>query len=152
MSLQIDDLFRHPEYVSTVASWIHGEFWADKNVHTPDSLEQLLRDADSGDRLPISLVALINDQPVGTVNLVDNDDDRRPHLRPWLAALFVAPTYRRRGVGSALVQALRQRAAELGIRDMFLGTDNPRFYLALGAEVHEQVREDFCIMRIASMS
>jgi predicted N-acetyltransferase YhbS len=146
--LQIDHLFEHPQQITTVARWIHGEFWAETNVHTPDSLERLLRQAADPDRIPLSLIAFFNGTPVGTVNLVANDDDQRTHLYPWLAALFVVPHHRRQGVGTELVSELANRAAGLGIRTLYLGTDNPGFYRRVGAAIHEQVTDKFAIMRL----
>ena len=145
---QITDLFTHPQYVPLVAGWIHAEFWADKDVFTPTALADLLRLATLSDAIPLSLLAVVDGQPVGTVNLIENDDDRRAHLRPWLAALYVVPDHRRRGIGSALVRSLQRRAGRMGIGELYLGTDNPGFYTRFGAALHEQVVDDFCIMRI----
>jgi predicted N-acetyltransferase YhbS len=146
--LQITHLFEHPQHIDQVAAWIHAEFWADKEIHTPESLAALLRQATTPDSIPLSRLALVDGIPVGTVNLVENDDDQRKHLRPWLAALLVVPEHRRRGIGSALVRDLQRCAAMLGIDTLYLGTDNPDFYIQLGARIHEQVNNDFAIMQL----
>jgi hypothetical protein len=39
------------------------------------------------------------------------------------------------------------QAARLGFRTAYFGTDGPGFYTRLGAELHEQVTPEFCIMR-----
>jgi GNAT superfamily N-acetyltransferase len=148
--IHIAHLFEHPQYVDQVAIWIHAEFWADKQVHTPESLGGLLRLAVAADAIPLSRLAMVDGVPVGTVNLIENDDENRRHLRPWLAALYVVPERRRQGVGSALVRDLRQCAAMLGIRTLYLGTDNPGFYGHLGAMIHEQVTGKFAIMQLAT--
>lgn len=148
MDCQVTDLFEHSRHLPLVAHWIHGEFWADKDVYTADRIADLLRHATCPDKLPLSLVALVSGQPVATVNLIENDDDVRPHLRPWLAALFVVPDYRGRGIGSTLVRTLQQRSSVVGIETMYLGTENPEFYRRLGATVYEQVNHNFCIMRL----
>ena len=150
MQVQLIDLFHHPEHVSLVADWIYSEFWSDKGTHTPQSLAELLSLATRPDAIPISLLALETGQPAGTINLIENDDEQRPHLRPWLAALYVKPEMRGRGVGSTLVRALQQRARSMGIATLYLGTDNPGFYTGLGAEVHEDVTDAFCVMRLDS--
>lgn len=149
--LQIAHLFEHIEYVDQVANWIHAEFWADKNIHTPQSLASLLRNATTPDAIPLSRLALVDGIPVGTVNLIENDDDQRTHLRPWLAALLALPEYRRQGIGSALVRDLQEHADRLGIDELYLGTDNPGFYARLGATIHEQVAPDFAIMRLRTV-
>jgi predicted N-acetyltransferase YhbS len=136
------------QHISTVAHWIHREFWSNTARHTPETLAALLRQATRDDAIPLSLLALCGDVPVGTVNLIECDDENRSHLTPWLAALFVLPSYRRRGIGSLLVRTLEERAAALRIVCLYLGTDNPSFYARLGAKVHEQVTDRFCIMAL----
>ena len=146
MSIVIKDLFEAPEHVPTVARWKYDEFWAGKDRLSLEDLTGLLREARDPDAIPLSLLALCDGRPAGTVNLIEHDDGKRSHLRPWLAALFVAPEYRRFGVGSLLVSTLRERAARIGIQSMYLGTDKSGFYGRLGATIHERGGTDFCIM------
>lgn len=152
MAHDIVDLSTCPQHIPLVAQWIYNEFWADKQEHTTASLEERLQCAARCEGIPVSLLALVSGQPVGTVNLIECDDDRRTHLRPWLAALYVAPAYRYRGVGSSLVRAIQQKALSLGEAELYLGTDQPSFYEGLGATLHQQVTPQFCIMRISSRS
>ena len=58
-------------------------------------------------------IAEMLDKPIGTVNLVENDNDERQDLAPWLAALLVVPDARGKGVGTRLVRSLLQEAAGL---------------------------------------
>jgi predicted N-acetyltransferase YhbS len=97
-----------------------------------------LATASDPDTIPLSLLALCDDTPIGTVNLVENDNDERPDLSPWLAALLVLPEHRGQGVGSQLVRSVIAEAARLGIRQVFLGTDIPQDYARLGATMHEE--------------
>ena len=149
---EICDLFQFPQFVTTVAQWIYDEFWSDKDEYSVDDLAGLLRDAVADDAVPMSLLAFCDGRPAGTINLIENDDVQRTHLRPWLAALLVLPEYRGRGIGSALVRTLQCRAAGLGIDRLYLGTDSPDFYRRLGAVVHEQVTDEFCIMSLETMT
>lgn len=147
MEFQIDHLMEHPEHTRLVAEWIFGEFWQGRDRYSADDLEGLLRQATDRDRIPLSLVALTDGRPVGTVNLIANDDPTRPHLHPWLAALLVIPEYRGRGIGTTLVRALLREARRLGYSEVFLGADIPAFYSRLGAEHHEQATEALSILR-----
>lgn len=149
MNLEIDHLFNHPQHVHTVATWIYNEFWTGRAGFSTEFFEGLLRKADRPDRIPLSLVAIIDGRPAGTVNLIENDDERRPHLRPWLAALVVMPEFRHRGVGTALVRSLLSESSRLGIPELFLGTHIPEYYARLGASIHEQVHETHWVMRFA---
>jgi ribosomal-protein-alanine N-acetyltransferase len=151
MSLTIEHLFEHPEHIPTVARWIHEEFWDGRPGHSVDTMAARLREATTANDIPLSLLALVDGQPAGTINLVENDDEERPHLRPWLAALLVVPEFRRRGIGARLVRELQQQAARLSISTMYLGTENPGYYSRLGARFHEQAARNIHIMNISAL-
>lgn len=148
MPIQVDHLFRHPEHIGLVAGWIYTAFWADKPGYSEATFDALLRQASDPDAIPLSLLARVDEEPAGTINLIANDDERRPHLYPWLAALFVAQHYRRQGVGRALIAALMDEAGRLGFSEMYLGTDQPDYYARVGAQFHEQATDTLCIMRL----
>jgi len=52
------------------------------------------------DRMPLTLVASSELCPVGTATLLAHDvgTEQWPELSPWLAAVYVAPEYRHRGI------------------------------------------------------
>ena len=145
--MQITHLYEKSEFRPLVSQWIYHEFWQDKAGYSPEYFAALLKNAKSPNRIPLSRLALIDGLPVGTVNLIDNDDEERTHLKPWLAALYVIPEARAQGVGSALVSVCINDAKRLGFHELFLGTDNPHFYQKLGAEHYENTRTDIVIMR-----
>lgn len=127
---------------------IYNEFWID--VEDGMSLGDLiahLKTATGPQQMPLSLIALVDGQLAGTINLIENDDENRAHLRPWLAAMVVRADLRGRGIGSALVKALLVDARLMGIPTVYFGTDGPGFYERLGAVKHEHVRDDFAIMK-----
>lgn len=146
MSLKIVHLFERSEHLTTVASWIHNEWWTEKPGHPVETMVTRLREASNPKAIPLSLIALDGETPVGTVNLVESDNDERPDLTPWLAALLVLPEYRDRGFGKALVQELAIQAKGLGVSRMFLGTDIPEYYARLGANMVDVGDEAYCIM------
>jgi predicted N-acetyltransferase YhbS len=150
MNLRIEPLLDHPDHVGFIARLVHREFWID----VPDGLtEAYLAEAFGGRGAPgrvlLSLLALDGDQPVGCVHLIDNDDASQPELHPWLAAMVVVPERRGRGIGSALVRALLQRARALGFARLWFGTDGPGFYERLGATRYRQRSAGFWTMSFA---
>jgi predicted N-acetyltransferase YhbS len=142
-------LFEVPQHRQAVARLIHEEFWTQVPGASVLSMARRLEQADSADRLPLCLVALHDGAVLGTVNLVQSDDDDHPEWRPWLAGMVVAQAWRGHGVGSALVGALLAEARRLGVARVYLGTDGPGFFTRLDAVLHQQVRADFCFMRFA---
>ncbi len=146
-ALRILHLFTVPHHRQAVAALIHHEFWTAVPGATVDAMAHRLAQAHNAEQLPLCLLALKGDEPMGAVNLVPSDDDDHPEWTPWLAGMVVAQRWRGQGVGSALVRALLAEARRLGVPRVYLGTDGPGFYLRLGAELHEQLRADFCFMR-----
>lgn len=148
MPTEIVHLFNHPDHLEAVAQMIYVEFWRDRvDGMSVDDLVTHLRTATDPSRIPLSLVALDGERLVGTINLIENDDSTRTHLRPWLAALVVAADVRGQGVGTRLVRALLTDVERLKFPTVYFGTDGPGFYERIGALPHEQVNTEFCIMR-----
>ena len=148
MTPEITHLFHHAQHTHAVAQMIYNEFWIDVvDGLTLDFLDAHLQNTDDPSRIPLSLIALVHGQLVGTVNLIENDDSKRMHLRPWLAAMVVAQKFRGQGIGTQLVRALLVEARRLGFATVYFGTDGPGFYERIGAVKHEHVKDDFCIMR-----
>lgn len=112
-------------------SWRH-EFPDDTEV---TYLDQYAHAADPGDRLVEVYAALSDDdQLLALATLVD--DDELPGVTepgPWLAAVWVRPSARRRGIGSAIVAHVTARATELGLALLFLYTeDRADWYESMG--------------------
>ncbi|MGF1591994.1 MAG: GNAT family N-acetyltransferase [Kiloniellaceae bacterium] len=148
MSQTICHLFESPRHRPLVAGWIYEAFWFEQEGYSPEFFESRLHEARTADSLPLSLLALDGGEPAGTVNLIANDDPARPHLAPWLAALYVDPPYRGRGHAARLTARLLREAARLDCTTVYLGTHIPDFYRRFGAEVHEAVDDDFWVMCI----
>jgi hypothetical protein len=82
IAARVVHLFEKSQHVPTVANWIYNEFWADKGSYSSDDLAALFYRATGEDAIPLSLLALCADVPVGTVNLIEHDDENRQELTP----------------------------------------------------------------------
>ena len=69
------------------------------------------------------LVAYVDDHPVGFVSGIELGHPDKP-TEMMLYELSVAEDFRRRGIGSALVEALAVRARELGCAAIWAPTDS----------------------------
>jgi predicted N-acetyltransferase YhbS len=92
-----------------------------------------------GGPIPTSLVAHEGEEFLGTVALIECDEETRPQYTPWVAALWVEPEYRRRGIGAALVHKASELAFRAGENRVYLLTRERRlsFYEGLGWQVLE---------------
>jgi predicted N-acetyltransferase YhbS len=146
MDLRIEYLADYPDLIPTLARWMHAEWGYLYPEHTLEIRQQLVAERANKDRIPLTLVAIDGDEPVGTVGLKVNDMDTRPELTPWLALLYVVESRRREGIGAKLVGAIENEAAKLGVKKLYLYTPKSEsFYAELGWSVMERVeyRDDF---------
>lgn len=139
-AVDIQYLGDHKELIPVLAGWIYDEWSFLYSRKTARYIESLLRKRVNKKNLPLTLVALKAGVPVGTISLKPFDMDTRRNLTPWLTSLYIAEPWRRRGIGSSLVKAAEQKAAELKIHKLFLFTTGALvpFYKKLGWNVKEK--------------
>ena len=146
-TITIDHLGDHPGQIARVGAWIHGAFWT-RSGKGVEHVVGLLRQANDPGRIPLSFLAFAGNQPAGTVQLIVCDSKERPDLTPWLAALYVEPAHRMKGIGGLLVRRVIAESSRLGYAEFFLETDIPDFYARLGATRYEPLAEGGWIMRV----
>jgi GNAT superfamily N-acetyltransferase len=129
--MQVVDIPADMSVRRTVARWCLDEW---RHLF-PDDTEQWYLDtyaaADStGGQPPHALAVLDGDEVVGTALVVPDDGlPGAPEPGPWLAAVYVVPGHRGRGVGRALVETAVSRAA----CDLWLYTESEtEWYAAMG--------------------
>lgn len=131
--LRIEYLANHREHIPKLAEWHHAT-WQHLNPHSTllDRATRLRRNAQTG-RIPITLIALLNSDPVGSASIVTADMAVKREYSPWLASVFVVPELRNAGIGSQLVSRAMQEAVALGVSALYLYTpDRQAFYARLG--------------------
>lgn len=121
-----------------MAEWIYNEWWMHRPGASAGTVADLLRGHRVLDEVPLTLVASLGSRPVGTATLLPHDVGTEPwaELSPWLAAVYVAPEHRHRGIGASLVDTAAAKAMALGIETLYLiTTGREGFYARLGWEV-----------------
>jgi GNAT superfamily N-acetyltransferase len=108
-----------PELAPVVASWLVNEFGY-PGSHTPDEMTALILSPPRGPEE--SFVLFEQDRPVGTASLSHDDLATRRDLTPWLAGVFVEPSYRGRGYATALVRHVEAFALAESVRSLWLYT------------------------------
>ena len=136
--MQIELLADRPDFIPTLAEW-HFREWA--YLRPGDSVAnriRLLRERSGRSEPPITFVASLDAQLLGSAMLIDHEMDTRPHFTPWLAGVFVAPEHRQCGVGRTLAQHVVREAAALGFDTVYLFTPSAEhFFSRLGWSVVE---------------
>lgn len=132
-TLQVGLLADYPEHVATVAGWIYEQWLRGRPGMSLAFAEAKFHGHLQRDRIPTTLIALAEGVPIATASIYVDDLEERRDLGPWLAAVYVAPPWRRRGVGRRVVGATEVVARQLAIPQLFLFTpDQEHFYAQLG--------------------
>jgi GNAT superfamily N-acetyltransferase len=115
----ISDLRARPEFFDAVADRIWRASW--KENGTPlDYISGRLCENLNAEPIPIALVAHNGAEFLGTASVIVSDLEECPQLTPWVAAVWVDPHARSRGVGGALVQRAARDCFALGIARAYL--------------------------------
>lgn len=150
--IQIHFLAEHPDLVEQLAqlSWAEWQpIYLDRGQTFADAVKNY-RERTNTDCLPLTLVALHNNELVGTVSLKFHDLDTRPNLDPWLGALLVLPQWREQGIATMLMQRAVETAGKLNLEELYLWTHSAEgLYLKLGWQVVE--RTQYCGKQIVVM-
>jgi GNAT superfamily N-acetyltransferase len=103
------------------ARWRYDAFFADDGITFEESRDSL-RAWMEGLGYETALLAEVDGQPAGSCLFVREEIDPKHDLTPWLAALYVAPEFRKLGIASALVRAIEQHARSVGCGELYLYT------------------------------
>lgn len=90
--------------------------------------------------LPLTLVAFVDTIPVGSVSLVEFELKSHTHLSPWVASLFVASAYQKRGIGKYLMEKITEIGSEMGYRQLYLYTPISDYFAKSGWTVIDKAQ------------
>jgi len=74
------------------------------------------------DAIPMSWVAILDGEPVGSVKLIEQDMATHPELSPWLSSLYVVDEHRGEGIAAKLIDRCETAARTLGHETIYLYT------------------------------
>jgi GNAT superfamily N-acetyltransferase len=151
--MQIDALAHHMGMIHTIAEWHRAEWGHLPPCDTVTFWAECLRVSANDDCIPITFVATDAGEPLGSVTLVTHNMETHKQWTPWLAALYVHPAHRDRGVASALVRHAMQAAQVMGIPRLYLYTNTARgLYEWLGWRLIEETNYEGARVAVMSVS
>lgn len=130
-----------PENIPILVEWMYEEWRHYDDSLTREKLSTSFNNRLNDDKMPFTLVAERNSQPIGMIALKETGEPEfSSHYGsfPWLGSLHVLPEERNRGLGQTLVSVLNSIAVRLGHQKILFYTSNPNnvaWYLKRGAHV-----------------
>lgn len=148
--IEISNLKTCPQWADTIADRAWHAWWTETDVSLAEYRAHIDPMID-GNGVPFALVAHSHGVYLGSVFVIENDLDERPHYAPWIAALWVEPESRRQGIAAALISAARQEISALGHETCYLcaSPQNSPYYLARG---FRQIESDVSGLNVFSIS
>lgn len=139
--MQIKYLADHLSSLSKLARWHFAEWgYLQPNETLEERIERLKKSC-GFKQVPTVVIGLLGDTLCGSAMLVAQDMDSKPEFTPWLAGVYVAPEYRSKGYGAALIERIIKEAATLNMSKIYLYTpDAEDYYLKLGWLIVERCR------------
>ncbi len=128
--MQIVALATARDRLDRLSAW-HGAAWAHLYAgwNAVEARADFARERGDG-APPFTLLALENNELLGSVSLVEDDLPGWKSTDPWLGSFLVAPHQRSRGVGAALMRAMLAHADGRGWPQLLLFTEARQAYFA----------------------
>jgi GNAT superfamily N-acetyltransferase len=149
----IDYLANHKEFIPEIAALSYRQWTALFQAAgiSQEQLEIMLAERAVTDRLPITFVAISDGVLVGTGSIKMAEPGTKAGLSPWLAGIYVKDSHRGSGVGAMIVRALEAKAAQLGVKEMYLSAGAAEgLYARLGWTLIERL-ESYGVKQVALM-
>ena len=140
MTIEFVNLREYPDCIAEISAWHYAEWGhlypASSQQDFADELRACL--VTSG-IVPMTLLLVNGGQVIGTACILEQDMTINRHLSPWLANVYIVPSWRGQGLGYKLVSELMALAKAQGLTQLFLFTcDQAPFYQQLGWSLQTQ--------------
>lgn len=142
LTVKFEFLADRPEIIDVVAGWYYAQ-WGHLNPEaTAAAIATTISQSMNKDRLPILLLAFVDNAVVGAVELKFREMDIYPDREHWLGGVFVRSEYRGLGIGKRLVSEAIQLAQKFAVQTLYLQTEelSGGIYAELGWQRLEKVR------------
>jgi putative hydrolase of the HAD superfamily len=131
--MQVSFLADNPQYSETIAKWYFDEWGQLSSDFTQEKvLKSVLDKSTSRTELPLIIILLsMNNELLGVAELKLRENINHPEYEHWVGGVFIAPPQRGKGYASLLLSAIKQRAIELDLDQLYLQCDKHHIDLYL---------------------
>lgn len=82
--------------------------------------------------VPLILVALLDEKPVGTISLLSDSLIKDNKYTPWIANMFVVEDKRNMGIGTFMHNYMLEEALTMGFEKLYIATTLDGYFERLG--------------------
>ncbi|AQS35279.1 acetyltransferase (GNAT) family protein [Shewanella psychrophila] len=132
-----------PEAIPQIAKWYSDEwgYISNDSSRSTSALETKLNGYLNTDKLPLVLLATVNNQVVATAQLRFQEMTTYPKTSHWLGGVYVDKAHRGKSVAQTLINGILDLANKHGVNELYLQTEDHSggLYKKMGWKAVEQV-------------
>lgn len=142
-SIRLELLKEYPGTIPILAQWMYDEWHSYDATLTKERLVDSFKNRLNNNKMPFTLVALRNSEPIGIISLIEKGEPEFIEFintSPWIS-LQVPSKERNKGLEQELLSAANTIAARLGYEKLFVYTSHPdkvEWFIKNGAQLIEQ--------------
>ncbi|WP_246707624.1 GNAT family N-acetyltransferase [Ensifer oleiphilus] len=138
-SIAISNLRDVPYFADDIAERVWRAWWEPRGFPL-DHIAGLVAGNLGDHHIPFAIVAHRGATFIGTASVIDSDLEERPELGPWVAAVWVEPTFRGLGLGASIVRHAAEAALATGVETIYLCAlpQKRAFYQRCGWQLDEK--------------
>ncbi len=121
--MEIEYLADNPEMTPRIARWYFNEWGFEVSGNSYELTVKNLYGKLNKDRFPLPIVAIDNNELLGTAQLKVREMEIFPEREHWLGSVYVSSKAREKGVATALVKHIIQMAKNYKIKKLWLQTE-----------------------------
>ena len=146
--LRIEYLADRPEAAPLVAEWYFAEWGHLNPAATLERTRDKLVASMNRDAIPLTVLAVIDEDVVGTAQLKYREMPMFPEKEHWLGGVYVVPEYRGQDIAAQLVDSVVEAARNLGVQTLHIQTErlDGGLYARLGWAPVEQVNRGIDVL------
>lgn len=135
------------ENLNIVVKWLY-DWWGKIEGYSYEELICYILSSLQKDKLPKTYGIFDGETIIGLYQFTYSDLDSRPDIYPWLANVYVSEKYRKKGIGSLLIQNAKENIKKSGFKQLYLYTSYNKFYEKYGFKLIENIDTFKCEPRI----
>jgi GNAT superfamily N-acetyltransferase len=141
-NLKFELLADRQDAIPIVARWYFEEWGSYVPYNSIEQTIDRISEKLNREELPVHILAVEEEQVLGVAQFKLREMDIYPEKEFWLGGLFVSPTSRGKGIGSALANKIATVATDFGAKDLYLQTEalDGGLYRQLGWQSIETIR------------
>ena len=138
-SIAISNLRDVPYFADDIADRVWRAWWEPRGFPL-GHIAGLVAGSLGEHAIPFVIVAHRGATFIGTASVIGSDLEERPALGPWVAAVWVEPTFRGLGIGASIVRRAAEATFATGVQTVYLCAlpEKRAFYQRCGWRLDEK--------------